>query len=43
MCIKDNQELHRKLDALDPTKMVEAVTQAVASGYQKGYQKQILL
>ena len=39
MCIKDNQELHRKLDALDPTKMVEAVTQAVASGYQKGYQK----
>ena len=39
MCIKDNQELHRKLDALDPTKMVEAVTQAVASSYQKGYQK----
>ena len=39
MCIKDNQELHRKLDALDPTKMVEAVTQAVASGYQKGYQR----
>ena len=39
MCIKDNQELHRKLDALDPTKMVEAVTHAVASSYQKGYQK----
>ena len=39
MCIKDNQELHRKLDALDPTKMVEAVTQAVTSRYQKGYQK----
>ena len=39
MCIKDNQELHRKLDALDPTKMVEAVTHAVASGYQKGFQK----
>ena len=37
MCIKDNQELHRKLDALDPTKMVKAVTQAVASSYQKGY------
>ena len=36
MCIKDNQELHRKLD---PSKMVEAVTHAVASGYQKGYQK----
>ena len=39
MCIKDNQELHRKLDALDPTKMVEAVTNAVASSYQKGYQR----
>ena len=39
MCIKDNQELHRKLDALDPTKMVEAVTHAVASGYQKGFHK----
>ena len=39
MCIKDNQELHRKLDALNPTKMVEAVTNAVASSYQKGYHK----
>ena len=39
MCIKDNQELHRKLDALDPTKMVEAVTNTVASSYQKGYQR----
>ena len=39
MCIKDNQELHRRLDAFDPSKVVEAVTQAVASGYQKGYQK----
>ena len=39
MCIKDNQELHRKLDALDPAKMVEAVTNAVASSYQKGYQR----
>ena len=39
MCIKDNQELHRKLDALDPTKMVEAVTHAVASSYHKGFQK----
>ena len=39
MCIRDNQELHRKLDALDPTKMVEAVTQTVASSYQKGYQR----
>ena len=39
MCIKDNQELHRKLDALDPTKMVEAVTNAVTSSYQKGYQR----
>ena len=39
MCIKDNQELHRKLDAFDPSKVVEAVTQAVVSGYQKGYHK----
>ena len=39
MCIKDNQELHRKLDALDPAKMVEAVTHAVAGSYQKGFQK----
>ena len=39
MCIKDNQELHRKLDALDPSKMVDAVAQAVASGYQKGFQR----
>ena len=39
MCIKDNQELHRRLDAFHPSKVVEAVTQAVASGYQKGYQK----
>ena len=39
MCIKDNQELHRKLDALDPAKMVEAVTNAVASSYQKGFQR----
>ena len=39
MCIKDNQELHRKLDAFDRSKMVEAVTHAVASDYQKGYQK----
>ena len=39
MCIKDNQELHRKLDAFDPNKMVEAVTDVVASGYQRSYQK----
>ena len=39
MCLKDNQELHRKLDAFDPNKMVEVVTNAVASGYQRGYQK----
>ena len=39
MCLKDNQELHRKLDNFDPNKMVKAVTNAVASGYQRGYQK----
>ena len=39
MCIKDNQELHKKLDAFDPNKIVEVVTQAVAGGYQKSFQK----
>ena len=46
MCIKDNKELHKKLDAFDPSKIVEVVTQAVAGGYPKSshkpytYQKQ---
>ena len=39
MCIKDNQELHKRLDAFDPSKIVEVVTQAVAGGYQKSFQK----
>ena len=39
MCIKDNQELHKKLDAFDPSKIVEVITQAVAGGYQKSFQK----
>ena len=39
MCIKDNKELHKKLDAFDPSKIVEVVTQAVADGYQKSFQK----
>ena len=39
MCIKDNQELHKKLDAFDPNKIMEVVTQAVAGGYQKSFQK----
>ena len=39
MCIKDNQELHKKLDAFDPSKIAEVVTQAVAGGYQKSFQK----
>ena len=39
MCIKDNKELHKKLDAFDPSKIVEVVTQAVAVGYQKSFQK----
>ena len=39
MCIKDNKELHKKLDAFDPSKIVEVVTQAVAGGYQKSFQK----
>ena len=39
MCIKDNQELHKKLDAFDPNKIMEVVTQAVAGGYQKSFLK----
>ena len=39
MCIKDNKELHKKLDAFDPSKIVEVVMQAVAGGYQKSFQK----
>ena len=39
MCIKDNQELHKKLDAFDPSKIAEVVMQAVAGGYQKSLQK----
>ena len=39
MCIKDNKELHKKLDAFNPSKIVEVVTQAVAGGYQKSFQK----
>ena len=39
MCIKDNKELHKKLDAFDPSKIIEVVTQAVAGGYQKSFQK----
>ena len=39
MCIKDNQELHKKLDAFDPSKIAEVMTQAVAGGYQKSFQK----
>ena len=39
MCIKDNQELHKKLDAFDPNKIMEVVMQAVVGGYQKSFQK----
>ena len=39
MCIKNNKELHKKLDAFDPNKIVEVVTQVVAGGYQKSFQK----
>ena len=39
MCIKGNKELHKKLDAFDPSKIIEVVTQAVAGGYQKSFQK----
>ena len=39
MSIKDNQELHKKLDAFDPNKIIEVVTQAVAGGYEKSFQK----
>ena len=46
MCIKDNKELHKKLDAFDPSKIVEVVVQTVAGGCPKSshkpytYQKQ---
>ena len=39
MCIKDNKELHKKLDAFDPNKIIEVVSQVVAGGYQKSFQK----
>ena len=39
ICIKDNQELYKKLDVFDPSKIAEVVTQAVAGGYQKSFQK----
>ena len=39
MCIKENQELHKKLDTFDTSKIAEVVTQAVAGGYQKSSQK----
>ena len=39
MCIKDNKEFHKKLDAFDPSKIVEVIMQAVAGGYQKSFQK----
>ena len=39
MCIKDNQELHKKLDVFNPSKIAEVIMQAVAGGYQKSFQK----
>ena len=39
MCIKDNHEIHKKLDAFDTSKIIEVITQAVAGGYQKSFQK----
>ena len=39
MCIKDIQELHKKLDVFDPNKIMEVITQAVAGGLQKSFQK----
>ena len=39
MCIKDNQELHKKLDAFNPSKIAEVIMQVVAGGYQKSFQK----
>ena len=39
MCNKDNQELHKKLEALDPSKIIEVVMQAVAGGCQKSFQE----
>ena len=39
MCIKDNQELNKKLDVFNPSKIAEVVMQAVVGGYQKSFQK----
>ena len=39
MCIKDNQELHKKMDAFNPSKIAEVIMQAVAGGYQNSFQK----
>ena len=39
MCIKDNHELHKILDAFDPSKIAEVIMQAVDGGYQKSFQK----
>ena len=39
MCIKDNQELLKKMDVFDPSKIIEVVMQAVTGGYQKSFQK----
>ena len=39
MYIKDNQELHKKLDVFDPNKIMEVITQVVVGGYQKSFQK----
>ena len=39
MCIKDNQELHKKLDAFDPSKIAEVIMQTVAGSYKKSFQK----
>ena len=39
MCIKDNQELHKKLDVFDSSKIAEVIMQVVAGSYQKSFQK----
>ena len=39
MCIKDNQGLHKKLDAFNPSKIAEVIMQVVAGSYQKSFQK----
>ena len=39
MCLQDNRELHKKINAFDPAKIAEVVAQAVTSNTNQGYNK----